>query len=239
TSGEENSTSEINLTAAPTIQTTNKSNGQAAETYLVTKVVDGDTFNLLLNDKTETVRLIGIDTPETKAPNKPVECFGQEATVKLTSLIANKKVSIEFDPSQGERDSFGRLLLYVWIDSTFVNEEMIKQGFAYEYTYNLPYKYQAEFKAAQNTAKNNGLGLWGAVCVTNTPAPDVKSENVTTISVAGCKYSCSAPDRDCADFATHAEAQEFFNCCGFTVDNDPMRLDSIGTGDGIACESRS
>src|SRR3990172_5965681 len=83
TSGEENSTSEINLTAAPTIQTTNKSNGQAAETYLVTKVVDGDTFNLLLNDKTETVRLIGIDTPETKAPNKPVECFGQEATVKL------------------------------------------------------------------------------------------------------------------------------------------------------------
>lgn len=58
-----------------------------------------------------------------------------------------------------------------------------------------------------------------------------------TNTTGACKYSCSSPDRDCADFSTHAEAQEFFNCCDFTASNDPMKLDSVGVGDGVACES--
>lgn len=68
----------------------------------------------------------------------------------------------------------------------------------------------------------------------NTPVPKT---NLTAPNQPGsCVYSCSGPDRDCADFSSHQEAQNFFNCCGFTVTNDPMRLDSVGVGDGIACE---
>jgi len=137
--------------------------------YQVGAIVDGDTFKLFINNQEETVRLLGIDTPETKAANKPVECFGQEASAKLTSLLSGKFVEIEFDHSQGERDKYGRLLLYIWVEGLFVNKEMVKQGFAHEYTYNLPYKYQEEFKAYQQYAMNNKLGLWGAVCANVTP----------------------------------------------------------------------
>lgn len=81
-----------------------------------------------------------------------------------------------------------------------------------------------------------------------TPEPTLDVESAVTTpsqlvspppqtSTGGCKYSCSGPDRDCSDFTTQAEAQAFFNCCGFTATNDPMRLDSVGVGDGIPCES--
>ncbi len=82
-----------------------------------------------------------------------------------------------------------------------------------------------------------GLGALGGgawfISQSSTPTPGgpkAPSENA-------CMYSCSSPDRDCEDFSTHSEAQEFFECCGFTETNDPMKLDSLGTGDGVACES--
>lgn len=64
--------------------------------------------------------------------------------------------------------------------------------------------------------------------------PTVSQDDETTTS---CQYSCTGPDLDCSDFSTHQEAQDFFDCCGFTADNDPMKLDSLGVGDGVACES--
>ena len=168
-SGGENRTSDFNLNASPITQVGADKTGETA-TYLVTKVIDGDTFKLLINDREETVRLLGIDTPETKAPKTPVECFGREASDKLASFLNNKSVVIEFDPTQGESDRYGRLLLYIWVDGLFVNREMIRQGYAYEYTYNLPYKYQPEFRADEKYARENKLGLWGAVCASVTPA---------------------------------------------------------------------
>ncbi|MFA6273647.1 MAG: thermonuclease family protein [Candidatus Paceibacterota bacterium] len=142
--------------------------------YSVVKVVDGDTIDVSINGKTERLRLIGINTPETVDPRKPVECFGVEASNKAKSLLSNKKVGLESDPSQGERDKYDRLLRYVYLeDGTNFNLLMIKEGYAYEYTYDLPYRYQTNFKEAQKYAQDNKLGLWGDTC-------DGKNTPVTT-----------------------------------------------------------
>lgn len=138
----------------------------STELYSVTKVVDGDTIHIDIDGKKETVRLIGINTPETVDPRRPVECFGKEASNKAKELLEGKKVRIETEASQGERDKYGRLLAYVFReDGLFANNYMVAEGYAYEYTYRLPYKYQAEFKAAQQVAEKSGKGLWApGVC---------------------------------------------------------------------------
>lgn len=134
--------------------------------YAVVKVVDGDTIHIDVAGRKETVRLIGINTPETVDPRRPVECFGNEASNKAKELLEGKKIRIETEQSQGERDKYGRLLGYVFReDGLFFNEYMISEGYAYEYTYRIPYKYQAEFKVAQKEAEANGRGLWApGVC---------------------------------------------------------------------------
>lgn len=129
--------------------------------YAVTKVVDGDTFRVSINGKEETVRLIGMNTPESVDPRKPVECFGLQASNKAKNLLAGKKVSLEADPTQGERDKYSRLLRYAYLETgTSFNKLMISEGYAYEYTYGTPYKYQKEYKQAQAEAKAAKRGLW-------------------------------------------------------------------------------
>lgn len=134
--------------------------------HSVVKVVDGDTIHIDMGGKKETVRLIGINTPETVDPRRPVECFGKEASMKAHELLDGKRVRIETESSQGERDKYGRLLGYVVReDGLFFNKYMIEEGYAYEYTYHVPYKYQAEFKAAQKQAETSLRGLWApGVC---------------------------------------------------------------------------
>jgi micrococcal nuclease len=134
--------------------------------YTVVKVVDGDTIHVDIDGKKETVRLIGINTPETVDPRRPVECFGKEASDTAKELMARQRVRVETDPTQGELDKYGRLLAYVYLENgIFVNKYMVEEGYAYEYTYRVPYKYQSEFKAAQKSAEVNGRGLWApGVC---------------------------------------------------------------------------
>jgi micrococcal nuclease len=129
--------------------------------YSVTKVVDGDTITVHLNGTAETIRLIGINTPETVDSRKSVECFGTHAAAAAKSLLTGKKVRIEKDPTQGERDKYDRLLAYVWReDGLFFNEYMVQEGYAYEYTYDKPYAYQTRFKAQQASAQMQQKGLW-------------------------------------------------------------------------------
>jgi micrococcal nuclease len=129
----------------------------------VIKVVDGDTIDVSIDGKTERIRLIGINTPETVDPRKTVECFGKEASDKAKSILSGKKVFLEADITQGERDKYNRLLRYVFLeDGTNFNLQMIKDGYAYEDTYEVPYKYQLEFKAAQKYAQENLKGLWSS-----------------------------------------------------------------------------
>jgi len=137
--------------------------------YKVVRVVDGDTLDVSIEGRTERIRLIGINTPETVDPRKLVECFGIEASNKAKELLTGKEVSLEADLSQGERDTYGRLLRYIFLENgTNFNLQIIKEGFAYEYTYDAPYKYQREFKQAQKEASENKVGLWGKVCQEST-----------------------------------------------------------------------
>lgn len=127
----------------------------------ITKVVDGDTFDVLVDGKTERVRVIGIDTPETVDPRKTVQCFGQEASESARTLLTGKRVHLDADPTQGDRDRYGRLLRYAYReDGLFFNEWMIQQGYAHEYTYVTPYQFQQAFKAAEREAREAGRGLW-------------------------------------------------------------------------------
>lgn len=160
-------------TAQTTTPAQNLSPTPNTKPYTVIQVVDGDTIKVSIDNVKTTVRLIGVDTPETVDPRKPVECFGKEATNKLLELLRSKIVLLEEDQSQGDEDKYGRLLRYIFLpDGTNVNRELIREGYAYEYTYDLPYKYQDEFKKAQISARENKRGLWADnACVTPSPSP--------------------------------------------------------------------
>lgn len=129
--------------------------------YKVTRVVDGDTLLININGVDEKVRLIGINTPETVDPRKTVECFGKEASKRMNELANGQNVLLESDDTQGTRDTYGRLLDYVYLeDGQMLNRKMIAEGYAYEYTYMTPYKYQKEFRDIQTLARTSARGLW-------------------------------------------------------------------------------
>lgn len=132
-----------------------------AQPAIVSRVIDGDTIKVFLNNEPVTIRLIGIDTPEVNTNRSDIECFGIEASERAKNLMTGKNVYLEVDESQSDRDRYGRLLRYIWLDDgTNINEKMIADGYAYEYTYAMPYKYQKEFRNAQVRAQTNKLGLW-------------------------------------------------------------------------------
>lgn len=129
--------------------------------YQVVDVVDGDTIKVLIDNATTTIRLIGIDTPETLDPRKVVQCFGREASARAEELLLGKMVSLENDGISEELDKYMRLLKYVYLeDGTFYNDKMIRDGYAHEYTYIKPYKHQIQFKEAQKEASTQLRGLW-------------------------------------------------------------------------------
>ncbi len=125
--------------------------------YFVKRVVDGDTI-LLAND--ERVRYIGINTPETKHPHKPVERFGKEAYEFNKRLVEKKWVRLEFDIEK--RDKYGRLLAYVYLEDIFVNAKLVEEGYAQIYTFPPNIKHQELFIKLQREARESDRGLWEA-----------------------------------------------------------------------------
>ncbi|MBI5071988.1 thermonuclease family protein [Candidatus Falkowbacteria bacterium] len=163
----------------------------SADLFLVSSVVDGDTVKVNIDGTVETLRLIGIDTPETVDPRKPVQCFGVEASNKAKELLTGAKVRLEADPTQGESDVYGRLLRYVFLDDgTNFNKLMIEQGYAFEYTYNTPYKYQTEFKQAETYARENKLGLWADDTCAGVADPVSADTNTNTNTSIGAPEGC-------------------------------------------------
>jgi micrococcal nuclease len=129
--------------------------------YKVIQVVDGDTIRIEVDGVTESVRIIGMDTPEVVDPRKPVQCFGVEASNQAKKLLSGQTITLEIEESQGTRDKYHRLLGYVIMpDGRDFGTVMISTGYAYEYTYNTPYKKQSIYKAAQAEAREAELGLW-------------------------------------------------------------------------------
>lgn len=126
----------------------------------VTRVVDGDTIHVDLDGKDETVRYIGVDTPETKKPDTPVQPFGPEASEFNEKLVRGKTVCLEKDVS--ERDRFGRLLRYIWLrDGRLVNEELLREGLATISTFPPDVKYvESRYLPAQREAQEARRNLW-------------------------------------------------------------------------------
>lgn len=223
------------------------------ESALVTSVVDGDTLKLTIDENTETIRMIGINSPEKGA------CFYNEAKDRLTEIALDKEVKVELDPTQGERDKYDRLLAYIWIGERNLNQQMIREGLAREYTYDESYKYQKDFLDASSVAIKQNLGIHGASCACEQNeelARNCTSCNIATITFSNwdctsyqrelvdtdCTIGCSEEDlatpptefqcdcsKKCTQFSSCEEAQYQLEICGCTgIDGD---------GDGLACDA--
>ena len=130
--------------------------------YLIAEFIDGDTIAVDMNGAKETIRMIGVDTPETHRPNTPVQCYGPEAAAFTKNLIGSQKVRLQADPLDTNRDRYGRLLRYVYLpDGKLVERELISRGYGFAYT-SFPFEKSAEFSALENQAKAAKTGLWGA-----------------------------------------------------------------------------
>lgn len=127
------------------------------------RVVDGDTLVVFLDSKKERLRLIGINSPESTTEHREIECFGNESSSYVKSLLEKGDLLyLEFDPVAGKRDSYNRLLAHVYLeDETLLAEKIISEGYAYEYSYRgQNYLYKSRYKSAQKNAKEKELGLW-------------------------------------------------------------------------------
>ena len=134
---------------------------------------DGDTIVVDMNGLQETVRFIGVDTPETHKPNTPIQCYGPEAANYTKRLIGNQSVRLQADPLDTNRDRYGRLLRYVYLlDGTLLAQKLITEGYGFAYTY-FPFEKAAQFSAYEQQAKAAGKGLWSA-CQVQIEANGVK-----------------------------------------------------------------
>jgi micrococcal nuclease len=145
---------------------------ESEEIAQVTAVVDGDTIKVLLNGKEEKVRYIGVDTPEPYRDKNPA-CFSKEATARNTELVAGKEVRLV--PDTENRDRYNRLLRYVYVDDVFVNEQLVREGYATTLTIKPNTQFADLFASAEGEARNAGVGLW-SVCK-NQPDTQAASEH--------------------------------------------------------------
>lgn len=148
--------------AGTTQLTTSLTATTSSKTYIVEKVVDGDTIKVRVGGQLKTVRLVGINTPETVDPRKPVECMGQAASDRLKQLLTGTEVSLETDPTQADQDRYGRWLRFVFLpDGTDVGQQLLEEGLAQEALYSdTPHRYRAEYLLAQSHAQQLQSGLW-------------------------------------------------------------------------------
>jgi len=134
---------------------------------IVDRVVDGDT--VVVNGI--KVRLIGIDTPETVHPRKPVQCYGKEASSYLKDLLEGRRVRLEY--GRERYGKYGRVLAYLYRGKTFVNAKMVEQGYAFAYK-RFPFKYMDAFTRYEAMARKENRGLWGKCKIR---CDDVKCES--------------------------------------------------------------
>lgn len=148
---------EITSVATSSSDTINTFKGSSfqGEEAVVKRVIDGDTIELADGRR---IRYIGIDTPEVVHPKKPVDCFGNEAREANQELVEGKTIRLEKDISK--TDKYGRLLRYVYTGNTFVNDYLVRQGFAFASTYPPDVSHQEEFRLAEQEARKGNLGLW-------------------------------------------------------------------------------
>jgi micrococcal nuclease len=129
----------------------------------ILKVVDGDTVDIDINGHTERVRLIGVNTPETKHPTKPIECFGPEASAYMTQLLP-KGTTVRIERDVEARDRYGRMLLYLYLgsDDLFINLELVARGYGTPMSIEPNTFHRNDFVRAAAQAEAANVGLWKA-----------------------------------------------------------------------------
>ncbi len=129
--------------------------------YEVIRIIDGDTVKVSINGETTTIRLIGVDTPETVHPSKPVEAFGKEASMFLDNLLKGEEVNLLFEQGVMTKDKYGRTLAYLFRcpDGLFVNLEIVRQGYGHAYV-QYPFEHMSLFEKYEDKARDVGKGLW-------------------------------------------------------------------------------
>lgn len=163
TQGQPPSLTTVSLRDQPAISPSPDVLGGLYQTAKVLEVVDGDTITVRIGEQVKKLRYIGVDSPETVDPRRPVGCFGKEASKENKRLVDGKLVELEQDVS--ETDKFGRLLRYVYLrlddgNKLFLNDYLIRQGFGLSSTFPPDVKYADRFKEAQREAQENRRGLW-------------------------------------------------------------------------------
>ena len=157
--------------------------------YPVTRIIDGDTVEIRYDGKRTTVALIGVDTPETVHPQKPVERFGKEATAFIKNLLLGECVYIRFDSNR--TDKYGRLLAYLYRapDGLFVNLEIVRQGYGKVYTV-FPFKHKTLFQHYGGHAQQAGRGLWsgGNTVSQRTQINETPATQTVYVTRTGAKY---------------------------------------------------
>lgn len=159
------------------------------ETVKVTSVVDGDTIKVKIGTKTETIRIIGIDTPETVDPRQSVQCYGKEASARMKKLLNGKTVTLQKNSSE-ERDKYDRLLRYVFIGTKDIGASMVQDGYAFSYKEFSHPKLDA-YNKLETKAKNAKKGLWGDVCNTSTTVITSSSSSKSSRSSSAQPVSSS------------------------------------------------
>lgn len=195
------------------------------------RAVDGDTLIAMIDGKEEYIRLLLVDTPETKHPNKEVQPFGPEASELMKKTFSpSDPIYIEYGTEK--RDKYDRLLAYVYTaDDQMFNELLLEKGLArVAYVYPPNDKYIEKFREIESQAKNKAIGIWSINGYVTEKGFNAK---VVPAKEKSPTYDTSGPDRDCADFSSQEEAQAFFEATG-GPESDSHRLD--GEGDGLVCE---
>ena len=227
--------------------------GDYDATVTVSRVVDGDTIEVSpAVDGNEEVRLIGMDTPETKDPSEEVEPLGPEASAFATDSLTGQSVGLEFDVER--EDQYGRLLAYVHLGGEMFNETLVEEGYAQAYPYDPNTRYEGRFAAAQEEARTAGIGIWGLElsqqCLLadrgngiGEGSPVCAGDTASAFSSASSSASASSPSSASAGSGGGAPAAPTsggdIDCDQVngpipTPPGDPDGLD--GDGDGLACE---
>ena len=144
----------------PSVEQRGTSNEQRVQRAYVKRVIDGDTIEVSVDDHTDEVRYIGIDTPETVKPGTPIQCFGPQASALNHRLVEGRAVRLVFDGER--RDVYGRLLAYVYVGQRFVNARLVRLGYARTLTIPPNDTHAGIFHRLARAAGLAGRGLWGA-----------------------------------------------------------------------------
>ena len=136
----------------------------AKEEVKFSSCVDGDTIKVLLDNKEYTIRMLAVDTPESVHPTKKIEYYGKEASNYTCEKVKNaKKLEIEYDENSDKTDKYDRLLVWVFVDGTLLQKDLIENGYAkVAYLYD-DYKYTKELESTQELASAKNIGIWNEV----------------------------------------------------------------------------